>query len=225
MTERRVGIFGGSFDPIHIGHLLIAEQFAQDLKLDKVKFIPAKVSPFKVGYEPTSDKHRLEMLKLAIGANPKFEVDPIELNRGGVSYTIDTVRALQQTGTANENGSVNQIGLDVQYYLLVGADSLKDFKKWKSPAELLRSVSLVVARRGGEPEPRWEELDGIVSAEEIAQIQSRQLDLPAVEVSSSDLRRRIEQGRSIRYLLPSAVEVYIKEHGLYQAPVSEKSDL
>jgi nicotinate-nucleotide adenylyltransferase len=225
MTERRVGIFGGSFDPIHIGHLLIAEQFAQDLKLDKVKFIPAKVSPFKVGYEPTSDKHRLEMLKLAIGANPKFEVDPIELNRGGVSYTIDTVRALQQTGTPNENGSVNQIGPDVQYYLLVGADSLKDFKKWKSPAELLRSVSLVVARRGGEPEPRWEELDGIVSAEEIAQIQSRKLDLPAVEVSSSDLRRRIEQGRSIRYLLPSAVEVYIKEHGLYQAPVSEKSDL
>jgi nicotinate-nucleotide adenylyltransferase len=225
MTERRVGIFGGSFDPIHIGHLLIAEQFAQDLKLDKVKFIPAKVSPFKVGYEPTSDKHRLEMLKLAIGANPKFEVDPIELNRGGVSYTIDTVRALQQTGTPNENGSVNQIGPDVQYYLLVGADSLKDFKKWKSPAELLRSVSLVVARRGGEPEPRWEELDGIVSAEEIAQIQSRKLDLPAVEVSSSDLRRRIEQGRSIRYLLPSAVEVYIKEHGLYQAPVSEKSGL
>lgn len=225
MTERRVGIFGGSFDPIHIGHLLIAEQFAQDLKLDKVKFIPAKVSPFKVGYEPTSDKHRLEMLKLAVGANPKFEVDPIELNRGGVSYTIDTVRALQQTGTANENGSVNQIGLDVHYYLLVGADSLKDFKKWKSPAELLRSVSLVVARRGGEPEPRWEELGGIVSAEEIAQIQSRKLDLPVVEVSSSDLRRRIEQGRSIRYLLPSAVEVYIKEHGLYQAPVSEKSDL
>jgi nicotinate-nucleotide adenylyltransferase len=225
MTERRVGIFGGSFDPIHIGHLLIAEQFAQDLKLDKVKFIPAKVSPFKVGYEPTSDKHRLEMLKLAVGANPKFEVDPIELNRGGVSYTIDTVRALQHTGSANENGSVNQIGPDVQYYLLVGADSLKDFKKWKSPAELLRSVSLVVARRGGEPEPRWEELDGIVSAEEIAQIQSRKLDLPAVEVSSSDLRRRIEQGRSIRYLLPSAVEVYIKEHGLYQAPVSEKSGL
>ena len=101
----------------------------------------------------------------------------------------------------------------------------RDFKKWKSPAELLSSVSLVVARRGGEPEPRWEELDGIVSAEEIAQIQSRKLDLPAVEVSSSDLRRRIEQGRSIRYLLPSAVEVYIKEHSLYQAPVSEKSDL
>ena len=217
MTERRVGIFGGSFDPIHIGHLLIAEQFAQDLKLDKVKFIPAKVSPFKVGYEPTSDKHRLEMLKLAVGANPNFEVDPIELNRGGVSYTIDTVNALQQTGhSLQQTGSGDIDGLGAKYYLLVGADSLKDFKKWKSPAELLRSVSLVVARRGGEPEPCWGELEGIVTAEEIEQIQSRKLELPAVEVSSSDIRRRIEQGRSIRYLLPAAVEVYIKEHGLYQ---------
>jgi len=110
MTERRVGIFGGSFDPIHIGHLLIAEQFAQDLKLDKVKFIPAKVSPFKVGYEPTSDKHRLEMLKLAVGANPNFEVDPIELNRGGVSYTSDTVNALQQTGS----GDIDGLGQEVE---------------------------------------------------------------------------------------------------------------
>jgi nicotinate-nucleotide adenylyltransferase len=225
MTKRRVGIFGGSFDPIHIGHLLIAQQFVQDMRLDKVKIIPAKVSPFKVGYEPTSDKHRLEMLKLAAGANPHFEVDPIELNRGGVSYTIDTVRALQQTDSASETVPGEQNGPGVQYYLLVGADSLKDFKKWKSPAELLRSVFLVVARRGGEPEPCWGELEGIVSAEEIAQIQSRKLELPAIEVSSSDIRRRIEQGRSIRYLLPAAVEVYIKEHGLYQAPISEVTDL
>ncbi|MFM9065320.1 MAG: nicotinate-nicotinamide nucleotide adenylyltransferase, partial [Pirellula sp.] len=91
MATKRIGIFGGSFDPIHLGHLLTAEQFRDELSLDLVKFIPAKISPFKLNYTPTADKHRLEMLKLALGAHPNFEIDPIEIQRGGVSYTIDTV--------------------------------------------------------------------------------------------------------------------------------------
>jgi len=205
MSKRRIGIFGGSFDPVHQGHLLIAEQFAEDMKLDLVKFIPAKVSPFKLGYTPTSDKHRLEMLRLAVGSNPRFEVDALELNRGGVSYTIDTVNELRG------------VEPDAEYYMLIGADSLKDFKKWKSPEELLVSVSLVVARRGGEAPPQWSELSGLASPEVIEGIQKRALDLPAMELSSTDIRRRVERGRSIRYLVPSAVEVYIDSHGLYRA--------
>lgn len=209
MSKRRIGIFGGSFDPVHQGHLLIAEQFAEDMKLDLVKFIPAKVSPFKLGYTPTSDKHRLEMLRLAVGSNPRFEVDPLELERGGVSYTIDTVTALRG------------VEPDAEYYMLIGADSLKDFKKWKSPEELLVSVSLVVARRGGEAPPQWSELSGLASREVLEGIQKRALDLPAMELSSTDIRRRVAQRRSIRYLVPSSVEVYIHSHGLYGATQGE----
>lgn len=204
MTGRKIGIFGGSFDPIHLGHLLTADQFCSELSLDLVKLIPAKISPFKQGYTPTADKHRLEMLKLAIGAHPKLQVDEIELQRGGVSFTIDTVLDLQR----NEP--------DATWYLLIGADSLKDFKKWKSPNELLKVVQLVVARRGGFAEPDWSELAGLAPAERLLDIEKRRLDLPVMEISSTAVRQRIEQNRSIRYLVPAAVEVYIQEHRLYQ---------
>jgi nicotinate-nucleotide adenylyltransferase len=212
MASKRIGIFGGSFDPIHLGHLLMAEQFLSELSLDTVKFIPAKISPFKLNYTPTADKHRLEMLKLAIGAHPNFEIDPIEIQRGGVSYTIDTVEQLQS----------NQP--DATWFLLIGADSLKDFKKWKSPEKLLRSVQLVVARRGGCPEPDWKELDGLASEETLRAIQQIRLDIPVMEISSTAVRQRIETKRSIRYLVPAPVEVYIQEHQLYLPPEASPSE-
>ena len=212
MASKRIGIFGGSFDPIHLGHLLMAEQFRSELSLDTVKFIPAKISPFKLNYTPTADKHRLEMLKLAIGAHPNFEIDPIEIQRGGVSYTIDTVEQLQS----------NQP--DATWFLLIGADSLKDFKKWKSPEKLLRSVQLVVARRGGCPEPDWKELDGLASEENLRAIQQIRLDIPVMEISSTAVRQRIETKRSIRYLVPAPVEVYIQEHQLYLPPEASPSE-
>jgi nicotinate-nucleotide adenylyltransferase len=212
MASKRIGIFGGSFDPIHLGHLLMAEQFRSELSLDTVKFIPAKISPFKLNYTPTADKHRLEMLKLAIGAHPNFEIDPIEIQRGGVSYTIDTVEQLQS----------NQP--DATWFLLIGSDSLKDFKKWKSPEKLLRSVQLVVARRGGCPEPDWKELDGLASEETLRAIQQIRLDIPVMEISSTAVRQRIETKRSIRYLVPAPVEVYIQEHQLYLPPEASPSE-
>ena len=212
MASKRIGIFGGSFDPIHLGHLLMAEQFRSELSLDTVKFIPAKISPFKLNYTPTADKHRLEMLKLAIGAHPNFEIDPIEIQRGGVSYTIDTVEQLQS----------NQP--DATWFLLIGTDSLKDFKKWKSPEKLLQSVQLVVARRGGCPEPDWKELDGLASEETLRAIQQIRLDIPVMEISSTVVRQRIETKRSIRYLVPAPVEVYIQEHQLYLPPEASPSE-
>ncbi len=204
MAARRIGIFGGSFDPIHLGHLLTAEQFLSELSLDIVKFVPAKISPFKQDYTPTTDKHRLEMLKLAIGAHENFEVDPIEIQRGGVSYTIDTVEELQR----NEP--------DATWFMLIGADSLKDFRKWKSPDRLLSLVQMVVARRGGCPEPDWKELEGLAPRETLGSIQQMRLDIPVMEISSTSVRKRIEQNRTIRYLVPAPVEVYIREHQLYQ---------
>jgi nicotinate-nucleotide adenylyltransferase len=152
------------------------------------------------------------MLKLAIGAHPNFEIDPIEIQRGGVSYTIDTVEQLQS----------NQP--DATWFLLIGADSLKDFKKWKSPEKLLRSVQLVVARRGGCPEPDWKELDGLASEETLRAIQQIRLDIPVMEISSTAVRQRIETKRSIRYLVPAPVEVYIQEHQLYLPPEASPSE-
>ena len=210
MAGRRIGIFGGSFDPIHLGHLLTAEQFFSELSLDIVKFVPTKISPFKQDYTPTTDKHRLEMLKLAIGAHENFEVDPIEIQRGGVSYTIDTVEELQR----NEP--------DATWFMLIGADSLKDFRKWKSPDRLLSLVQMVVARRGGCPEPDWKELEGLAPRETLDSIQQMRLDIPVMEISSTSVRKRIEQSRTIRYLVPAPVEVYIREHQLYQ-PSTETS--
>lgn len=210
MDSKRIGVFGGSFDPIHIGHLLIAEQFRSELSLDLVKFIPAKISPFKQGYTPTADKHRLEMLRLAVAAHPGLEVDPIEIQRGGVSYTIDTVEQLQS----------NQP--NAKWFLLIGADSLKDFKNWKSPDRLLEAVELIVAKRGGYPEPDWSELDGLVSQHKLRSIQAAQLELPVMEISSTGVRKRIEENRSIRFMVPAAVEVYIQEHQLYR-PSSDNS--
>lgn len=200
----RIGIFGGSFDPIHYGHLIIAERFREAMQLQEVRFVPAKVSPFKTDQQPSSDKQRLEMLRLAIGAHPCFRIDDCELRRGGVSYSIDTLREMQ---------SANQLA---EWFLLIGADSLRDFERWKDPAEILGRAALVVARRGGEPEPDWSKLSTLIEPMGVEAIRARKLDLPAIEISSSDIRKRVQSGRSIRYLLPPAVETYIREQQLWQ---------
>ncbi|MFN9985255.1 MAG: nicotinate-nucleotide adenylyltransferase [Pirellula sp.] len=201
--KKKIGVFGGSFDPIHLGHLIIAEQFREGLGLDAVRIVPAKVSPFKTESPPSSDKHRLEMIRLAIGANPYFSVDESEIRRGGVSYSIDTIRAMQE------------LEPDAEFYLLIGADSLVDLRKWREPSELLSRVQLVVASRGGMPDPDWASLSGIATPAQIEAIQRIRLDVPSIEIASRDIQRRVREGRSIRYLVPAAVEAYVKEHGLW----------
>lgn len=205
---QRIGVFGGSFDPVHVGHLIIAEQFREGMGLDQVRFIPAKVSPFKQEQLPTTDKQRLEMLRLAIGAHPGFAIDDTEIRRGGVSYSIETIRELQTqiTGAA--------------WFMLIGADSLTDFAKWKEPGELLDRVQLVVVRRGGHGEIAWDALTGLTSPANIDRIRSTAIDVPAIEIASRDIRQRVQQGRSIRYMVPASVEAYIREHKLWQTAES-----
>ncbi|MFN7732901.1 MAG: nicotinate-nucleotide adenylyltransferase [Pirellula sp.] len=205
---QRIGIFGGSFDPVHVGHLIIAEQFREGMRLDQVRFIPTKVSPFKQEQLPTTDKQRLEMLRLAIGAHPGFAIDESEIRRGGVSYSIETIRELQ-----------TQIS-EAEWFLLIGADSLTDFAKWKEPSELLDRVHLVVVRRGGHGEIAWDALKGLTTPANIARIRSTAIDVPAMEIASRDIRQRVQHGRSIRYLVPASVEAYIREHKLWQSPES-----
>jgi len=209
--RKKIGLFGGSFDPIHVGHLIIAEQFREGLALDEVRIVPAKVSPFKTESPPSSDKDRLEMIRLAIGANPHFSVDDSEIRRGGVSYTVDTVRAMQESEPQSD------------FYLLIGADSLVDLKKWREPSDLLSRVQLVVARRGGMPDPDWTSLMGIATPAQIEAIQRIRLDVPSMEIASRDIQRRVREGRSVRYLVPAAVEAYAKEHKLWLPTFDPKS--
>ena len=200
----RIGIFGGSFDPIHIGHLLLAELCCESLELDQVRFLVANVSPFKTDKQPANNKDRVDMVKLAIGGNPKFEIDTREIDRGGVSFTIDSVRAI-----------VAEYG-DSKLFLLMGADAIDDIANWREPGELFALATPCVISRGGVGEPRWDVLKPYMDAFLLSQIIKAKVTAPQIEVSSYDLRERIKRGKSVRYQIPAAVEIFIREHQLYR---------
>ena len=201
-----MGIFGGTFDPIHVGHLLVAETASEELDLDEVRFLPAAVSPLKVHQTPRSTaKQRGQMVRLAIGGNPRFCIDEREIERGGTSYTIDTLRELRDEYP------------NTQLVFLMGADSLKSFHLWKEPRAICELAEVVVLMRGGHENP-----DKQLLAEHLPSTMRREshlekhvLNMPQIEISSSDLRERFAQGRSTRYQLHPAVEAYIEVEGLY----------
>ena len=203
---KRIGIFGGSFDPIHNGHLMLAELCCESLELDQVRFLIANVSPFKTDKLPASNRDRAEMVKLAIGGNSKFKIDTREIDRGGVSYTIDSVRSISEE---NPESSM---------YLLMGADALADIAKWKEPLELFRLVTPCVISRGGVGEPQWDVLQPYMDAERLREIEAAKVTAPQIEISSFDLRKRTKLGKSIRYQVPRSVEMYIQEQQLYRLP-------
>lgn len=203
---KRIGIFGGSFDPIHNGHLLLAELCCESLGLDQVRFLIANVSPFKTDKLPASNRDRAEMVKLAIGGNPKFEIDTREIDRGGVSYTIDSVR------------SISEENPDSSMFLLMGADALADIAKWKDPAELFQLVTPCIISRGGVGEPQWDVLLPYMDAKRLKEIEAARVTAPQVEISSLDLRNRTKLGKSIRYQVPRSVELYIQQQQLYRSP-------
>jgi len=200
----RIGIFGGSFDPVHIGHLLVAETVREQVGLDKVLFIPAFQSPLKLDYPPIAGRARLEMLQLAVGGNPNFEVDDRELTRGGVSYTVDTLRGLQLEKP------------DVEWFLVMGADSLVDLGRWKEPKELCSSAIPIIVARGGLPPPNLDTLTQFVDSDRLALIRRYIVQMPQLEISSRELRLRVQNKRSIRYQVPASVEAYIRMHALYR---------
>ena len=203
-ARQRIGVLGGTFDPIHLGHLLIAELTRESLNLQKVIFIPAAISPLKQDREPTADaKHRLEMARLAICGNPGFEVDDRELSRGGTSYTIDTLREL-----AIEMP-------DVELVMIIGADSLADFHLWREPAEICKLAFVAVLARGGHDAPEVAQLVPFLPAKKGVDPQRHVVPAREIEISSTDLRERIAQGRTTRYQLPPGVGAYIDTNRLY----------
>lgn len=195
-------MFGGSFDPVHMGHLTIAQDAVELLELDRLIFVPAAVSPLKQHCGPVEGRHRFEMLQLATEDNLMFEVSDIELARGGVSYTVDTIERLQSQHPCAE------------LFFIVGLDSLVQLHCWYRIDDLLASCTLVPFGRGGED-----------PLEVAAQIQlpdrwkqkllKRLIRIHEVDVSSSEIRMRVAEGLSIRYLVPPEVEMYIAEYGLY----------
>lgn len=199
----RVGIFGGSFNPIHQGHLLLAECCRESAQLDQVLFLPAAVSPLKQDRPLAAAKQRIEMIELAIGGHQPFELSTLEIDRGGISYTVDTLRTLTAQRPADE------------WFFLLGADSIRDLPRWREPAEICRLATLLVVRRGGLPPVDYDVLSPFVSVERRDYFRSLEVEMPLMEISSTDLRQRIAAGRSVRYRMPRAVEEYIRQQRLY----------
>ena len=199
----KVGVLGGTFDPVHIGHLIIAEEARVRLGLAKVVFVPSGRPWLKATRRVSSGRHRLAMVRRAIASNPFFELSTADVDRAGPSYTVDTLADLRA-----------QAGPRGQLYFIMGCDALLDLPRWHDPARLVRMCRLVVARRLDYDVPDLAFLDRAVARGASRRVVL--LDGPAVGVSASELRQRVARGQSIRYWVPDAVEAYIREHGLYR---------
>lgn len=191
----RIGIFGGTFNPPHMGHMIVAEWAREGLHLDKVLFVPAAVSPHKIDMDIVEAHHRLEMLQCAVQGNRYFEVRDIEVQRGGVSFTVDTLRTFREQYFEDE------------LLIFIGADNLRDFHTWKDPEAILDLAEVVVLTRPG---------FSVESVDENYRRRVTLLEVPEIAIESRQIRRRIKEGQSIRYLVPLAVEAYIHKHRLYR---------
>ena len=203
-SVKRIGIIGGSYDPIHMAHLVIAQDAAERLELSEVVFIPAAVPPHKQHLKQVDPEHRLNMIRLAVEADIRFSVSDLEIQRGGISYTLDTVRALRAERP------------DAEWVLIVGSDTLVDLHNWYRIDELLDLCEVASFLRPGE-----HDLEEIIEKVQVAERHRRRLleniiGAHLVEISSTEIRMRIAEGLSIRYLVPPEVEMYIFEHGLYR---------
>lgn len=193
----RTGVFGGTFDPPHLGHLIVAQDVVERLALNRMLMVPAAVPPHKPDAASTPAEARARMLEAAVGDHPRLEVSRIELERGGVSYTVDTLETLKERRP------------DDELFLLIGVDQLRSFATWRAPERVARLARLVVmAREGLEPGPT-ESLAGLVY---------ETVPVTRVDVSSSQVRRRVRDGRSIRYWVNEPVRRIIEDEKLYLGP-------
>jgi len=201
----RLGIFGGSFDPVHYGHLLLAESCREQARLDEVWFLPAAVPPHKRDRTLSAGKHRVEMLRLAIGGHEAFVLSEMELERGGVNYTFQTLERIHDERPGDE------------LFFLLGGDSLADLPRWREPRRICELAIPVVVGRPGSPPLDFDVLRDVISPERLEVAQRHAVEMPLIGLSSTDIRARAAAGRSIRYQTPPAVVKYIESHGLYAA--------
>ncbi len=203
----RVGLLGGSFDPVHIGHLIIAEEARVRLGLSRVLFVPAGQPYMKAERGITPARQRLEMVQLAVESNPYFEASSIDIDRSGPSYTVDTLDVLR---SALPRGR--------ELYFIIGWDGLQSLPLWREPRRILDMCWLVAVPRPGAVQPDLKEIE-----EAIPGLSERviMLDRPLLSISSTEIRERVARGTSIRYLVPDAVAKYIEKHQLYRTGKSE----
>ena len=199
----KVGIMGGTFDPIHIAHLIIGEEARTRLALDRVIFIPAGEPWMKPGHTVSAAAQRAEMVRLAISSNPAFSLSLNETERPGPTYTVDTLEQL-----------LGELGYDTQLFLLLGWDSVAEMASWKAPYRISKMATVVAF-----PRPRFSKPEITVLERAMPGIADRIvfLDTPYLEISSTDIRTRIAEGGSVRYMVPDAVVQYITENKLYEA--------
>jgi nicotinate-nucleotide adenylyltransferase len=202
-APRQIGIFGGTFDPPHLGHLAAAQEALELLQLQSVLFVPARRNPLKSDGPTTSAAHRWRMLEIAVGADDRFGVSRADLDRIGPSYTVDLIEHMRE-----------QIDDGTEIVFIMGTDSLADFDRWREPSRLLSMAQVVAVFRPGAAFPDLERLANAVPGfvERVALVQT-----PGVALSASDVRERIAVGRSVRYLVPENVRMYIERHGLYRS--------
>ncbi len=204
----RIGVFGGSFDPVHLGHLLVAEYGREQARLDRVLFVPTAIQPHKQHRTPAAAEHRLAMLHLATDGHDAFTVSHDEIDRGGVSYTVDT---LERIAAAHP---------DDRLCLILGPDALASLPTWKAPERIVELAELVAVEREslddlGSPACRAALLP-LLGADRLEQLLATRVRIPAIGIRASDLRAAVAAGQSIRYRTPRAVEEYIRHHGLYR---------
>ena len=199
----RIGVLGGTFDPIHYGHLAAAEEARVKLNLGKVLFAVAGLPPHKLDEEVTPVEYRVAMVRLGIASNPHFEISLVDVDRPGPSYTVDTISILRE-----------QWGQDAEFFFVMGLDSLVEVPTWHQPQRLIQLCHLVAVARPGF-EANMSQLE-----ESVPGISSRMkiISMPEVDISSSDLQLRVREGLPIKYQVPEEVERYIREHKLYQQP-------
>jgi nicotinate-nucleotide adenylyltransferase len=191
----RIGVFGGTFDPPHVGHLLVASDAREALKLDRLIFVPAGSQPFKVDTPPAaSPRDRLEMVRLAVADDANYTVDDAEISRKGLSFTVDTLEHLSGKNPG------------AQLFLLLGEDALAGFDQWRNPGRIRELATVAAMRRAGQDRPQYE-----ARTPEVLTVSTRRID-----VSSTEIRERLREGKSIKGFVPESVERFIEARGLYR---------
>ena len=198
----RIGILGGTFDPVHVGHIFVAEEARIRLSLERVLFVVAGNPWLKVEQGISPSEHRIEMVRLSIAKHKQFYISTVEVERGGPSYTVDTLEELRTTTGAND------------YYLILGRDSFTELPLWKEPERIVEMCKLVVVPRIGTNLPELRDVAARIKG--LSRESVVTLDSPMIGISSSGIRQRVARGLPIDYLVPGEVEKYIVAHGLYR---------
>ncbi len=206
MAKRKIALFGGTFDPVHLGHTTVAADAAGHISAEKIIFIPAKRSPLKGFLPKANDAHRLKMIALAIAERENFEVSNYELKKPAPSYTLETIKQFQA-----------EYGSDTLIHWLVGADSVDDLTYWYQIVELIDTCIITTMYRAGCEPPNFDKYEALWGHQRIEKLRQNVIQTPLIDISSTEIRDRLAAGRDVTDMLHPAVADYIRKHGLYQS--------